>query len=349
MKKATKSKTLSRVSTMPLFVAAICFSAGAPLSIAQSHSTLPPVQEQDSDTTHRQIVEMDRFLDSHPEIAEQLSKNPSLINSKEFVENHQALQEYLEKHPGVREEFTENPNAFMRRENRFERNEGDRDYTRADNDKDRDTDRDRGNRGDDHQGDNRNRRDDDHDITRRQVAEMDRFLDSHPEIAEQLRRDPSLINNQEFVENHRSLQQYLQEHPGVREEITENPNAFMRREDRYDRREGDRDRGMMAQDRDNRNRIGDPDGQLTSFGHFLGGQSAMAQQLSKDPSLVNNREYMANHPELAEYLKAHPGVSDQLKRNPQAVMGSTWVQQATGTSDKYPAAAAPKPKTNPNQ
>ena len=34
-------------------------------------------------------------MDSHPEIAEQLRKNPSLVNNQEFVENHPALQTFL--------------------------------------------------------------------------------------------------------------------------------------------------------------------------------------------------------------------------------------------------------------
>src|SRR5260370_6601033 len=65
--------------------------------------------------------------------------------------------------------------------------------------------------------------------TWQQLAGFDNFLDSHPEVAEQLRRDPSLVNNQEFVENHPALQEYLQQHPEVREQISQNPNGFMRR------------------------------------------------------------------------------------------------------------------------
>src|SRR5258708_27207594 len=67
----------------------------------------------------------------------------------------------------------------------------------------------------------------DSDTTRRQLAEFDRFLDSHPEVASQIRQDPPLVNNPEFVENHSALQQYLQQHPEVREDIKENPNPFM--------------------------------------------------------------------------------------------------------------------------
>ena len=277
---------------------------------------------RDGDTTRRELASMDRFMDGHPEIAEQLRKNPSLINNREFVENHPALQEYLQSHPEVREEFKENPNAFMRQENRYDRHEDDRDHGHRDG-----------------------------DTTRRELASMDRFMDGHPEIAEQLRKNPSLVNNREFVENHPALQEYLQKHPEVREEFKENPNAFMRQENRYDRHEDDRNRdyGTRADARGDRNRMGDPEGrgELTSFGQFLGGHSSVAEQLSKDPSLANNKEYLANHPELGEYLKAHPAMTRQLSENPQAVMSSNWVMQGSGTAGK--PSTQPKPKVNPNQ
>jgi len=250
--------------------------------------------DRQTDSTRRDVPEMDRFLDSHPEIAEQLRKDPSLIDNRQWVANHPALQEYLQQHPGVSQEFRENPNAFMQAENRYDRRDDNRD---------------------------------DHDTTRRELAGMDRFLDSHREIAEQLRKNPSLIDNRQWVDNHPALQQYLQAHPEVREEFRENPNAFMEAENRYDSREGDRDRDH---------------GELTRFGQFLGGHSAMAQELSRDPSLANNKEYLANHPELGEYLNAHPAMTQQLAANPQAVMSSNWVTQAGGMT------TAPKPKLNPN-
>ena len=348
MDKAIKSRRLyTRASLAPLLAFAMLFWTGTPAS-GQTASTpdrqtmppqmpppqtmppetMPPQHEGDNDTTRRELAEMDRFLDGHPEVAEQLRKDPSLLNNQEFVEKHPELREFLQNHPGVREEFRENPNAFMRQENRYERHEGD----------DRDRDRDRR----------------DGDTTRRELASMDRFMDGHPEIAEQLRKDPSLVNNREFVGNHPALQEYLQSHPEVREEFKENPNALMRQENRYDRREDDRDRdhGISTGGRGDRNRMGDPDGrgELTSFGQFLGGHSTVAEQLSKDPSLANNKEYLANHPELGEYLKAHPAVTQQLSENPQAVMSSNWVMQSsstTGTTGK--PSPQPKPKVNPNQ
>jgi phage-related protein len=172
----------------------------------------------------------------------------------------------------------------------------------------------------------------DNDTTRTQLATFDQFMDSHPEIAEQLRRNPSLVRNEEFVENHPALQQFLQQHPGVREEITENPNGFMQQERRFDRREDAQDR-----DRDTTR------GELANFGQFLGNHSNIAQQLSKNPSLANNEEFMENHPELQQYLQAHPGVREELKENPQAFMASVQQLNNTKPATKTPS-LDPKPK-----
>ncbi len=125
------------------------------------------------------------------------------------------------------------------------------------------------------------------------------------------------------------MQEFLQTHPEVREEFRENPNGFMRQEGRFDRREDSRDRTTTFHDR-NRD-------DLTSFGQFLGGHSTLAQQLSKDPSLANNKEFLANHAELQDYLKAHPEVQQQLATNPQGVI----------TTVTPPPSATVNPKLEP--
>src|SRR5580704_1894041 len=52
----------------------------------------------------------------------------------------------------------------------------------------------------------------DSDITRQELARFDQFLDSHREIAEQVRQNPSLVNNDQFVKGHPALQTFMQEH-----------------------------------------------------------------------------------------------------------------------------------------
>src|SRR5216684_1651822 len=244
-------------------------TASAQLSSQGGTQSIP----QDNDTTRGEIASFDRFMDSHPEMAEQLRRDPSLVTNEEFVKNHPALQEYLQQHPGVREEITENPNSFMRQEQRFDRREDRRD----------------------------------NDTTRGELESFDRFADSHPEIGEQLRRDPSLVKNEEFVEKHPALQEYLQQHPGVREEITENPNGFMRQEQRFDRREDRRDNDTTR-------------GELASFDRFADSHPEIGEQLRRDPSLVKNEEFVEKHPALQEYMQQHPGVREEVTENPNGFM-----------------------------
>src|SRR6266568_5437028 len=277
---------------------------------------------RDNDTTRGELASFDRFMDSHPEIAEQLRRDPSLVKNEDFVRNHRDLQEYLQQHPGTREEITENPDRFMRQEQRYDRREDRRDSdqpeSRRDEDR-RDFNRPEGQRDEDRR---------DNDTTRGELASFDRFMDGHPEIAEQLRRDPSLAKNQDFVRNHPALQEYLQQHPGTREEISENPDRFMRQEQRFDRIEDNRNRDMS-------------DGDRAGFGEFLGSHSSIAQELSKDPGLVDNEDYQKRHPELQQYLKAHPGVQQQLKQNPQMFMKSAQPVGSSPTAPATPQVAVP--------
>jgi hypothetical protein len=300
----------------------------------------------DSDTTTKELAQFDKFMDNHREISEQLRKDPSLVNNKDFVQKHPALQTYLQEHPGVREEIRENPNAFMRQEDRFDRHEDarDNDAVRRDKDDFARRDNDNGKRDDDfarrdndsarRDNDDFNRRDNDNgnrdnDTTHRELSKFDQFADAHREIAEQLRKDPSLVNNREFVEKHPALQAYLQDHPGISQEMKEDPNAFMRQENRFDRHEDAHDNVAAS-------------GHMASFGEFLGGHSDAARQISKDPSLIKNDDFVRNHPDLQQFLNAHPGMREEMKQDPQGFVKSA--QQFNTNNTNHNGAAV---KTTP--
>lgn len=63
-------------------------------------------------------------------------------------------------------------------------------------------------------------------------------------------------------------------------------------------------------------------GEVSSFHEFLGGHGKIAGELSKNPSLATNQEYLENHPALHEYLQAHPQVHQELRENPQSFVKS---------------------------
>jgi len=381
---------------------------------------------RDRNATRQETARFDRFLDSHREIAEQLRKNPALVNNTQFLKDHPALQTYLQDHPAVRKEISQDPNAFMQAEERYDQRENeinrdrDRDadhnnVARSDRDMDRnanqnarrdaddnvagssrdanrsnsapaasqnnanqnsktsqnrDVDRDRTDRDTNAGGNNeldrddrdrsyRDRDDRDFDRNRQERSRFDQFLDSHRETAEQLRKDPSLANNPQFQKNHPAFQAYLQDHPNVQAQLKNDPNAFMQQQDRFDR---DRNQSVARYDRDSDSMVrGDRDRasfhHSASFGEFLGAHSNMAQQLSKDASLVKSPAYMEDHPELRSYLDSHPEVKEELMQNPQGFIKSAQETpqfkgngqvNSNGQAGKPPSAPTASP-TKPKQ
>lgn len=321
---------------------------------------------RDRDTTRAELARFDQFLDGHREISEQLRKDPSLVKNQQFVENHPALQTYLQQHPAIRTEITQDPNAFMRQEDRFDRrenatNQGTRDRddarrfdnnrqdsnrqdadNRQDRDvRDRDANRDDARRSDDRRQDTGNRQPmRDRDATHGQVVSFDQFLDKHREIDEQVRRDPSLLKNQQFLDTHPALQSFLQAHQGVRAEVTENPNAFMQQEKLYESQEKGTGTNMGRSAG-----MGDMGHEQASFGDFLGGHSSLAAQISKNPSLVKNQEFMASHPELQSYLKAHPTAQAQMTQNPGSFIKAAQQYNSTKTGTSASGTATGTVKT----
>ncbi len=309
----------------------------------------------------RGFGQLRQFLDSHPEIAGQVRKDPSLLDNRNFVKNHPSLQTFLQDHPGIHDEVAQNPDAFMHRVNDFDA------YSR------------------------------DRDVRDRNLTDFHQFANSHREIADQLRKNPSLINSRDFVNGYPDLRNFLQEHPEVNAEMRQNPDAFLQQEGRTN---GDangrnfdgggnaeqfhrfladhpeiaeqirRDNSLAVNERfignhpalknfyqanpDVRDRMRqDPGafmqqensfarvdgrndfdhGHLASFHDFLGGHSDIAQDMSRNPELVKNPDYVQNHPDLNNYLNSNPGVRDDLMRNPQSfVKGTQQVGTATGTN-----------------
>ena len=349
--------------------------ASDPNSFMRQEERYDRREDNNFDARRQELARFDQFLDSHKNIDTQLRKDPSLINNEQFLKDHSELQSYLQDHPRTREAITQDPNGFMRSEERYDRREDknqredrDRDMSRntdRDRDMDRDADRDRGQR-------------------QAEVARFDQFLDRHREVSEQLRKNPSLVNDPTFVKTHPELQSYLQQHPMVRDDLARNPDAFIRQEANYEHREPS-DLSAARTDRDarydrdasrydgrnqssyngskdtagdqGRTGYGDRDrdamtSRSASFGEFLGTHSAIAHQLSNNPSLANDRSYLDSHPELQSYLSSHPEVRNELMQNPQGFMKAAQQYNGTNNTNKTaapPTATAPPSATTPSQ
>ena len=307
-------------------------------------------REDSWEARRRELARFDQFLDAHKETASQLRKDPSLVDNAQFLTEHPELRDYLQNHPQTKEAIQRDPNGFMRQETQYDRREDQsmsRDYNR-DRERDRDVDRNDGRR-------------------QEEMARFDQFLDSHREVAEQLRKNPQLANDPTFLKNHPGLETYLQQHPMVKDDLGRNPNALLREEARYEQREpsdltpgpsrdrdtarydgrynGDKDTAgnQGRKDYDDRDRDrGAMHDRSASFGSFLGTHTSIAQQLANNPSLAKDKAYLASHPELQSYLSSHPEVREELMENPQGFVKAAQ-QYNKGTTTN--SATSPPPTT----
>jgi hypothetical protein len=177
----------------------------------------------------------------------------------------------------------------------------DKDRDRIKNrEKDRDRDKDR----DEHRARSQQaNQKSDNDITRHELESFDGFLDANPEVARELAKNPSLIDDQNYVNKHQNLARYLQNHPGVREEIRENPQGFMQREKRFEN---------SGEDISNT--------ELRNFDSFLDSHPQISKDLQKNPGLLDDQNYLNSHPELKQFLSTHGGVREQVKEHPEIFM-----------------------------
>jgi hypothetical protein len=224
------------------------------------------------------------YLNEHPEIAQQLAGNPALVDNSQYMANHSGLREYFANHPEVRSEIRHHPYRFMSAEDRLNNWHG-RWWP--------------GNwignfhpypSGGWNSYNNASWRFD------------HGYLSEHPEVAQQLASDPALADNPQFMANHPGLEQYLANHPQVRADLRQHPNMFMSREDQLN--------GWHEPYNPNAPRP------LANTDQYLDQHPEVAQQLNADPRLIDNRQYVDNHPGLHEFLTTHPDARQQWTSHP---------------------------------
>ena len=204
----------------------------------------------------------------------------------------------------------------------------------ANNNPDRDQDRDRN--FTDRDQDRANGQNPNPDLRNWELARMDQFLDDHQAIDKELTANPSLINDQKYLAQHKDLQLFLSNHPQVREEFTENPSYFMHRENRFDAREDFRSRNNTNttqnagnagatnansdRDRYAANNNPDRDEDRARMDQFLDDHNDVNKDLRAKPSLVNDQKYVSHHKDLQLFLNNHPQVREEFAQNPSYFM-----------------------------
>ncbi len=136
-----------------------------------------------SDASRKEHANFERFLNSHPIMERQLESNPSLVNDPNYVKSEPDLGIYLSHHPDIKSELERDPNALLPKEvadvnaaNRSANLDANQPLNGAD------------------------------------AGLMSQFLDQHRDVDEQLKQNPPLIDDQNFLAQHEDLKALLNNH-----------------------------------------------------------------------------------------------------------------------------------------
>jgi hypothetical protein len=89
---------------------------------------------------------------------------------------------------------------------------------------------------------------------------------------------------------------------------------------------------------------------MASFGQFLGSHEGIARDVTENPDVVKDHEYVDNHQELKSYLDANPQVRSDLMADPHNfVKGAQQATSGNGAgagSNGTPGTSNPSPSTH---
>ena len=135
------------------------------------------------------------------------------------------------------------------------------------------------------------------------IASFDTFLDANPSIEKDLKKNPSLLNDATYLANHPALKAFLNGNATVSAAATKDPKALMNRLERFEKSGRDI-----------------PKAELAAFDKFLDQNPSIEKDIHKDPSLLTNATYLANHPALQSFLAANPDIQQEVTEHPRAFM-----------------------------
>jgi len=201
---------MKRNPTLWLILVAVSTLAFGPAASAQSSGqAMGQVLNQFLGTENEaasqaELRSFNHYLQQHPDTARRLWEKPDRVNDPDFVGRHDDLREWMTNHPNAANALRENPQQFMAEERHFQ--SYDQDF----------------NSGDERRG---------------ELAHFDWFLDSHPEIRQDLMSRPELATRDSYLGDHPALRNYLERHQAVRDMLRDHPREFMDREAQLARRE----------------------------------------------------------------------------------------------------------------
>jgi hypothetical protein len=135
---------------------------------------------------------------------------------------------------------------------------------------------------------------------RRALREFDQFLDRHPSLEEQLRRDPPLAASATFLARNPEFADFLRANPNVPGGLKIYPRYFL---NRALRRQASAPVSF---------------GELAPFKDLFQAAPGLERELTETPEAIRNPGFVAAHPALREMLAAHPDLARVFQPAPSA-------------------------------
>jgi len=118
-----------------------------------------------------------------------------------------------------------------------------------------------------------------------------RLLEANPNFADRYRQNPSIVTDSNLANDEPEIREFIRTNPDVR--------PFLDRQAGRGERYGGSDYASSG-DRDE-DLSGD-----SGLDRYMASHPNIARKLRDNPSLVNDQQFVRNHPNLHEYLRNHP-------------------------------------------
>lgn len=165
------------------------------------------------------------------------------------------------------------------------------------------------------------------DATREELANFDRFLDSHPVLERELGSNPSLVNDPTYVQREPDLRIFLAHHPEVKAHLARDPQYLARRMDFAEANAASHGAPGASLDQ----------AEAGDMREFLRSHDDIRQLLAQNPALIDDSTFLSSHEALKTFLEQHPRAQSVFAQNPRYFISP---------AEKSVAAAAP-PKSRP--
>ncbi len=260
----------------------------------------------------RETQEFRQFLSNHPWIAGKLRENPTLANDGDFLNGNRELPQFLSGHPYIQSSLKADPKGFMLRMQNFAvppSPVAPGTPAQASWNPWEDTQ------------------------SRKEMLEFQSFLSSQPGLADTLYNDPSLANNQNFLNQHYDFWEFLNSHPYVQHEFQSNATGFMDEMQRLSAPSATTPAGTWTPSGNQQQRQ-----ETQEWVQFMSAHPWIANKLRQNPALANSREFTNDNQPLAQFLNSHPYVQSQFRADPSGFIERAQSLAARGSQ---PAAYDP--------